>query len=53
MECPPQKSLQPNKRTIMVSRYESNKEESCKQQVASAEDGGHNFLEVGEKLSQT
>ena len=52
MECPPQKSLQPNKSTITVSCYEKNKEELCKQQVARAEDGGHHFLEVGEKFPQ-
>jgi len=52
MECPPQKSLQPNKSTIMVSWYEGNKEEPCKQQAARADDGGHSFLEAREKFSE-
>lgn len=50
METPPQKSLQPNKSTIMVNRYEENKEELCKKQVARADGkGGQNFLEGSKK----
>lgn len=50
METPPERSLQPNKSTIMVNWYEENREELCKQQVAKADGkGGQNFLEISKK----